>query len=66
MKTITSTDGCFDALNKQGNALKAANTSILTATGDGVLFDASLTSSIFVNGGSVRPKSLSVLALLKL
>ena len=59
-----STNGCFANANLSNHRHSADLKD--EGMGDGINFDASRSSAVYTNNGTIRPQSISVLVLLRL
>ena len=58
--------GCFKSASIQTSHIHSAQNLLDQGVGDGIKIDPSLVSPIYVTKGTVRPKSISVLVLIRL
>ena len=58
--------GCFKSAGIQNSHIHRAQNLLDQGVGDGIKIDPSLVSPIYVTKGTVRPKSISVLVLIRL
>lgn len=64
--TMGTAQGCFATKANQNNNIYGINIATNMGNEDGISFDASRSSSVYINNAAIRPNSISILVLLRL